>query len=223
MPIVFTALCLVGLVITLAASARGSDVGRYAAKPLASLAFILVAATGGALAAGTPSYSHWIFVGLILGAVGDVALMLSGRRWFLVGLVAFLLGHVAYIVAFHRVTPVSTWGQFHTLVPFAVAVPVLVWLWPHLGAMRWPVIAYVIVISSMVVGALAILSDPEQDVLSAARVWLACAGAAFFFVSDLAVARQRFVRESLSNRLWGLPAYYVAQLLLAWSAFPAGN
>jgi hypothetical protein len=36
-------------------------------------------------------------------------------------------------------------------------------------------------------------------------------------VSDILVARQRFVREAAWNRLVGLPLYYAAQLLLAYS------
>jgi uncharacterized membrane protein YhhN len=42
-------------------------------------------------------------------------------------------------------------------------------------------------------------------------------GACAFFASDLAVARERFVVHSVANKLWGLPAYYAGQLLLAWS------
>jgi hypothetical protein len=43
------------------------------------------------------------------------------------------------------------------------------------------------------------------------------AGAFAFYLSDLSVARQRFVVQSLVNRLWGLPLYYVAQLILGYS------
>ncbi len=42
-------------------------------------------------------------------------------------------------------------------------------------------------------------------------------GAVLFAASDLSVARQAFVAPALVNQAWGLPAYYVAQLLLAWS------
>ena len=44
--------------------------------------------------------------------------------------------------------------------------------------------------------------------------WL-LVGAIGFYLSDLAVARQRFVHESLTNRPWGLPLYFGSQLLLA--------
>jgi hypothetical protein len=43
-------------------------------------------------------------------------------------------------------------------------------------------------------------------------------GAVLFFVSDLFVARNRFVAPGLANRLLGLPAYYGGQVLIAWGA-----
>ena len=46
-------------------------------------------------------------------------------------------------------------------------------------------------------------------------------GAVMFYLSDLSVARERFVRSGFVNRIWGLPAYYVAQLILAWTIFGA--
>jgi len=42
-------------------------------------------------------------------------------------------------------------------------------------------------------------------------------GAAAFYVSDLAVARDHFVVRGFTNKLWGLPLYFGAQLLLAWT------
>ena len=42
-------------------------------------------------------------------------------------------------------------------------------------------------------------------------------GATAFYLSDLAVARERFVTRSFADKLWGLPLYYVAQVLIALS------
>jgi uncharacterized membrane protein YhhN len=42
-------------------------------------------------------------------------------------------------------------------------------------------------------------------------------GAALFFVSDLAVARDKFVDRTVVNRMWGLPTYFAGQLLIAWT------
>jgi hypothetical protein len=38
-----------------------------------------------------------------------------------------------------------------------------------------------------------------------------------FYLSDLFVARQRFVAPAFANRLYGLPLYYLGQFLLAFS------
>lgn len=78
---------------------------------------------------------------------------------------------------------------------------------PRAGSLKLPVAAYSLVIAAMVATALA---QP--------RGWTAPVGAVLFAVSDLAVARQRFVTESLANRLVGLPLYDAGQLLIAWSA-----
>ena len=40
-------------------------------------------------------------------------------------------------------------------------------------------------------------------------------GAIAFYLSDLSVARDRFVTPAFYNRLWGLPLYYAAQFVLA--------
>jgi hypothetical protein len=49
----------------------------------------------------------------------------------------------------------------------------------------------------------------------------AAVGAVLFAASDVSVARDRFVGAGFSNRLWGLPLYVGAQLLLAASVATA--
>ena len=47
--------------------------------------------------------------------------------------------------------------------------------------------------------------------------WLIPAGALAFALSDIAVARERFVAPGPINKVWGLPLYYLGQVLLALS------
>ena len=42
-------------------------------------------------------------------------------------------------------------------------------------------------------------------------------GALFFYISDIFVARNRFLKLEFFNRLIGLPLYYAGQFLLAFS------
>lgn len=76
--------------------------------------------------------------------------------------------------------------------------------------MRVPVVAYVLVITTMV--ALAAGAASEH------RSWALLVGAVAFYLSDLSVARDRFVAPGFANRVWGLPLYFFAQLLLASQA-----
>lgn len=216
--VISTIVCIGALGGLLTAESSGAVRERYTFKPIASLGFVLVALLGGALTADAPVFCLWIVIGLVLGALGDIALMLPGRRAFLTGLVSFLAGHIAYIIGFHYLTPISSWTNPTALIPVIFTIPVLLWLWPHLGSMKGPVIAYVIVITTMVVGALAVLMADDPGGLTTREVHALVGGAVLFYISDLAVARQRFVVESPTNRMWGLPAYYGGQLLLAWSA-----
>lgn len=51
--------------------------------------------------------------------------------------------------------------------------------------------------------------------------WHIAAGALAFYLSDLSVARDRFVQPAFVNGLWGLPLYFAGQMLLARSVAEA--
>jgi uncharacterized membrane protein YhhN len=187
---------------------------RIVAKCIASAAFIAVGFLAGHSDTG---YEHHILLGLVLGAAGDVALLGKSNRAFLAGLVAFLLGHLAYVIAcIHTVDPHHTLPLAgpYAIAPTVVGLTALAWLWPRLGSLRIPVIVYVAVIISMVIAAIAVA---RSDMLSPHARERLVIGAVLFFISDLAVARDKFVEKGFSNRAWGLPTYYAGQLFIAWS------
>lgn len=177
-----------------------------AAKLVASTGFLAFAWVLGA--AQTP-YGLAVLAALALSWVGDAALIPTGSRGaFLLGLGAFLLGHVGYVVAFALRPWAAPWALGAGIAVAGAAFVAWRWLSPHVqGGMRAPVAAYVAVISAMVATALA-AAGGTGDVRIAA-------GAVAFYLSDLAVARERFVASSPWNRTWGLPLYYGGQLLLA--------
>lgn len=196
-----------GLISTLYAARIDSRPLLYVGKPAASLGFLLVAVGSGALAS---DYGMWVLTGLVLSMVGDVLLMFEARTFFLGGLVAFLIGHTAYIGAFLVLGVSSTWSVTAAAGAAVAAWVVIRWLLPHVeGDMRVPVLVYASVISLMI--ALAVGTQGRG------RTPLILAGASLFYVSDLFVARERFVTPSLANTMIGLPLYYAGQILLALS------
>ena len=200
---VATVVAVIGL---LSSEYRGSRSGVWVAKPLASTGFIAVALAAGALE--TP-YGLAVLAALVLCWVGDVFLIPKGASTlFLVGLVSFLLGHLAFAVAFSLRGSDLLWMAVATVLALPPAFAVLRWLHPHLpDRMRTPVVAYVAVISLMLVTAVgaAVAAGPAAIGV----------GAICFYLSDLHVARHRFVSRSFWNKSWGLPLYYGAQLILA--------
>jgi len=202
--------CITGLatIALLAFERKESRAGVWVTKPVASLGFVVAGLGAGALA--TP-HGRFVFAGLLLSLAGDVLLIPKAQRSFLAGLGCFLLGHAAFALGFVR-RGLSPPGIAIAVGP-AVLGCVLVWRWlaPHLPrSMRVPVVAYMVTIGAMVVLAAGTFArSPSIPLL---------VGALAFAVSDVAVARDRFVAHGFSNRLWGLPLYYAAQLLLAAAA-----
>ncbi len=205
-----TIVCAVACLVLVGAEYGKRRQLRIASKTIASLAFIAVGVFA-MRSAPSSAFATWIVIGLVLGAVGDVALLGRGDKAFLAGLAAFLLGHMAYVVAIAQLAPPAQWIHPLAIAPLVIGGGALAWLWPRLGDMRLPVIVYVLTIVTMVAGALAPKSM-EHPVLTT--------GAILFFASDLAVARDKFVEPGFTNRVWGLPCYYAGQLLIAWSLLP---
>ncbi len=168
-------------------------------KMALSSGFLLVAWDHGAI---DSVYGRWILVALLLSWAGD--LILGFDRAFLAGLISFATAHLAYVVAF-QTSGVGLAG-FLTggLATLAIGLVVFGRLRPHLSDRLARAVGSYIVIIGLMVGAAAGTGMPA--------IWLP---AAAFAVSDIAVARQRFLRSSLANKIWGLPLYFLAQYALA--------
>ena len=161
-----------------------------------------------------PSYYYAVLAGLIWGLVGDVCLAIPGKNAFRAGLVAFLLGHILYVGAFAGLINSSHWFSPAHFVIAAVSIGIFMWLRPHLGKMLIPVAAYIIVISVMMAAASVVFFNTP---VNPAGGWSVLIGALCFYVSDILVARDRFVAPQFVNRLTGLPMYYAGQFLIAFS------
>jgi len=176
------------------------------AKPLA---LVLLVAFAVALHPDDAGQRAWIVVALVCSLAGDVLLLPAVDR-FVPGLAAFLAAHVAYIVGF------VVGGIVLAAIPVAAVLVALVAV--PLGrrllagarasgndAVVAPVVAYVVVIATMVVAALA----------AADRV--AVAGALLFMSSDALIGWTRFVQPIRWAPVTIMVTYHVGQALLVAS------
>ena len=210
MIVAIAALMAAAVAVVVAAERAGRRAPVLAAKPLASLCFVVVAWSR--LHPRGP-YDAWVMLALLLCLAGDVLLLF--RRAFVAGLVAFLVGHLAFVAAFAALLPPHGWPAALALTPLAASAAAAIWLSPSLGRMRAPVLAYIAVITVMVWGALSVVAAGNGP-------WFLAAGALLFYLSDLTVAYDRFVRKAFAARTFGLPAYYLGQLLFALTVGLAG-
>lgn len=162
-----------------------------------------------------PRYAGMILAALWLCLAGDVLLAFGSRRTFLLGLASFLTGHLVYAAAFFHVGTTGVAVAAGAILMIAAGLAIWRWLGPHLQGMDIPVLAYMVVISIMVCAAASLAAT--STIPPAARAGV-LTGAVLFYLSDIFVARQRFVISAHINRQLGLPLYYSAQFLLAFSA-----
>jgi uncharacterized membrane protein YhhN len=146
---------------------------------------------------------------------GDVFLIFfDSKKLFLAGLVSFLTGHILYAVAFFSASSPGRVAWTGAALSIVAGSAIFIWLRPFLGKMLFPVAAYVAIITAMVIGASSILGDAKFGVTGRLLVFY---GALLFYISDIFVARHRFVKKEYRNRFFGLPLYYAGQFMIALS------
>jgi uncharacterized membrane protein YhhN len=196
-------------------------------KTCASLGFItlFLVLVNRASPAELCAHPWWLGGALVTSAIGDLALIGKSQRCFLVGLGSFLIAHLAFALAF--MIPASQGMSVSSLsggTPWLVTLGALAVTGlasavayrkfrPEMPeSLRAPSLVYSGVIALMVATAAAHAYCTQCPYVTL--------GAIAFWLSDLAVAQQRFrghllPLQGFHVRLWGLPLYYIAQLILA--------
>ncbi len=217
------------------AVARGSRRAEAWFKPAATLALLAVPVVavladdrmvaggfdpGGPAMVGGGSFvgyfvSAWLFVALVFGLLGDIALLSDSVPRFKAGLAAFLVGHLAYLLAF--VDAGATWSGFtgaaHGTGPWifvALMVAALIFtrdVLPNAWRSDGPGLAVPVAVYTLVIGGMLAFAF-------ATGLPLVMLGAAIFVASDSILARDRFVAPLPRGHLLVMITYLVGQALI---------
>lgn len=197
---VLGAVLLTGIMIAAALLAPVLELGtgRYPFLVAASTGFLMVAWLAGAL---RHVYGRLVIAGLVFCWLGDVA----GPYNFALGAGMFLLAHLVFVAAFVAYG-LNRRACLRSLVLVFPSGAILWWLLPQVDpSMRLLVVIYTTVITAMLVAA----GGTSRLIFAAAVV---------FYVSDIFVARWRFVDQNSWNAFICYPLYYTACLMFAISS-----
>ncbi len=210
-------LLLAERIIEQSANIKGGRVSYLSAgcKLIASSLFVFYfynEAIGVNLQLQLSSFDVLIFTAFVLSLIGDGLLIPKSRSYyFLAGIGAFALAHIAFSSAFLLLRPDTIIVIVSLLSASVAGIFIYIWLKPYLkNKYRLVVPAYLLIIALMVVTGV-------SGGLSNNNYWLA-SGSVLFALSDIFVARNRFIVSSFINRLIGLPLYYIAQMMIAYGA-----
>jgi len=155
-----------------------------------------------------------MLTGLFFCWAGDVLLEVPTQYadLFVPGLGCFLLGHVMYLLVFF-LTPGGNFilrkGSIFLAPVLLYGVLLVCWLYDGLGDMKLPVIAYAVVILTMLAGAI----NRKEKVNSISYI-LVLAGAILFVLSDSAIAINKFGHNFTGSSIVVMTTYLAAQYLI---------
>jgi len=167
--------------------------------------------------AGGRSGKKMILTGLVFSWIGDILLLFESRDplFFIGGLASFLLTHIFYIIYFLGIrSPNASLLKKQPILSLLVIAygAGLVWLlFPHLGTMKIPVMAYAVVISTMLISSLYAYGKVNKLAGNAYVL-----GALAFVLSDSLLAINKFYQPFPYAGVFIMLTYCAAQYLVVY-------
>lgn len=170
----------------------------------ASTGFVMIALIG--IYLNRSSYSILVLIGLFFCWLGDF----WGSNRYIFSVIAFLIAHLFFTAGFW-IRGIQIKKSLLFLTVFApVSGIIYKWLYPYLPEEHIVlVLIYIITITVMVISSAAAFHGPGRTFI--------LVGAILFYISDIFVARWKYVSPSHVNAFFCYPLYYIACVSLALS------
>jgi len=175
------------------------------AKPLLMVTLLLYFLTE---SKGYPGWRLLVVLALIFSWGGDVFLMLDDM--FIAGLASFLVAHIFYIIAYQKTGAGKGRIRPFDIAAFSLYGIALIWiLYPGLGGMLVPVIAYAVVLLTM-----GIWAHKRRGATAITSFRYVSVGVILFVISDSLIAVNKFAFDVPGERLLVMSTYIAAQFLI---------
>lgn len=168
--------------------------------------------------ANRQTISRSLVLAIVFSCAGDTLLMLQHRNadFFMFGLAAFLVAHIFFILAYRQHRTDDTASELQGLQKIRYAFPIIlsgtglvVILYNRLGGMKFPVLVYAAVLTTMVVSALFRFGRTNS-----ASFGMVFGGAILFMISDSLIAINKFLESLTMAGFWIMITYIAAQYLI---------
>jgi len=180
----------------------------YGLKPLTTLLVLLIPF----LAKGVHStFRRLLILALCFCLLGDVLLL--KEDYFVFGLDSFLIAHLVFAKAFLGLQGFQK-NIASAMVLLAIGIGLYTWLYPDLGALKYPVAAYVLVILFMAWQGIGLYIHKKTK-----GYGFIALGVGFFLFSDSMIAGDKFKAPFELSGVVILSTYWLAITLIANSAY----
>ncbi len=201
----FLVIVFILIAILISATQFGKTKLYMVAKPLTML--IIIALPLLEVKVEYSVYAYLIITGLVFSLLGDL-FSLYPDRYFNSSLYAYMIAHILYILAFIQSVNAYCFGIASVVIIFALIV--IKFLLPKLGAMKFLIILYVVIISVTLFTGVNV--DRQLGALTSISI-----GTVLFTVSNTLLLFNKYYKTISFADPIILSTYFVAQLLFAIS------
>ena len=157
-----------------------------------------------------------IAVGLLFSLAGDITIFFKKNTFFLIALMCFICTHCIYAACFILFSDFSLIDIGTGIIIWSFCLILYLYFSRHLGKLKIPVVIYMIIITFMVWRAFSTLFSERITLVQGIFI---STGSVLFYVSDIFLAMNMFVKPVKRFHLKNLTLYYLGQLFIALSCY----
>ena len=205
----FLLVFIISTAIHLAASYKNDKRLRGLTKP-----FILASLLGFyCFAAAIPQWT--VVLALLFSWFGDIFLMLSGTKWFVVGGISFMISHFFFILSYSGLIDFSNLKAIPAAMIIIAFLAIVIIIFSKLKKYLSKALFYPMMLYLFINGMMNAFSMFRAITLPSAAAYITVVGAILFFISDTSLFFVRFNKDSVQkSHFLVMLTYSLGELLI---------
>ncbi|MBN2536591.1 MAG: lysoplasmalogenase [Spirochaetales bacterium] len=157
-----------------------------------------------------------LLTGIVFSLAGDIIILGRKNPYFITALICFVCTHIAYTLCFITYTHFSFIDIGTGIIIWLLGLYLYKYFYPRLKKLKIPVAIYIIVITFMVWRALSTLYSGRLSIIQGIFI---ATGSILFYISDITIGINMFIKSIKKFVLINLSLYYLGQLFIILSCY----